>query len=209
MTRKVKVAGLDSNVWEVTSYNDDQIQLSLGDILWETLWGCKNTTELQRLKQETRANRRALLKVSRRDDVDYFGARMFAFGLIRGMQQGTLLGRGAEGSATTAPMLRYPSVVKLLLQNPVASSLEVCDVLDRVKAKLPWPKLLKESEFWIDHARKEEVKAAISNARRDARQSAIDKSLISLVKSIGGEGSIFDDDIFNVKERAVAGQRKK
>jgi hypothetical protein len=101
-------------------------------------------------------------------------------------------------------------VVKLLLQEPKASSLEICEALDRLKKRptIPWPKLKKESTYWIDHARNPVVKAAISNARRDARQAAIDRTLLTLVKSIGDEGSIFGDDIFNVKERAVASKRK-
>jgi hypothetical protein len=105
-------------------------------------------------------------------------------------------------------MLRYPSVVKLLLREPVASSSEVCEALDKLDAKLPWPRLLGKSPFWKTHAKNPTVKAAISNARRDARQSAIDKRLLSLVKGIGDAGSIFDDDLFNVKERAVGGKRK-
>lgn len=208
MTRAVKVTGLDASIWEVKTYNDDQLELSLGDLLWDTLWACKTREDFLRLKRGAQDNRRALARVCGRGDVEYFAAQLFAWGLIRGMQQGTLLGRGSKGSVTTEPMLKYPSVVKLLLQEPVASSLEVCEALDKVKANLPWPKPEKKSQFWIDHARNPKVKAAISNARTDARQAAIDKRLLSLVKRIGDEGSIFDDDLFNVKERAVAGKRK-
>jgi hypothetical protein len=215
MTREVKNSGLDAGIWEVKTYNDDQLELSLGDLLWETLWGCKNGEDFLRLKQKVRNDRRSLTKVRHGEEgtpslmeVHSFGARMFALGLIRGMQQGTLLGSGSKGSATTEPMLQYPSVVKLLLREPVVSSLEVCEVLDKVKANLPWPKFAKKSKYWIDHARNPSVKAAISNARTDARQSAIDKRFLSLVKSIGDAGSIFDDDLFNVKKRAVAGKRK-
>jgi len=63
MTREVKNSGLDAGIWEVKTYNDDQLELSLGDLLWETLWGCKNGEDFLRLKQKVRNDRRSLTKV--------------------------------------------------------------------------------------------------------------------------------------------------
>jgi hypothetical protein len=139
--------------------------------------------------------------------IDYLKARMFAFGLIRGMQQGTLLGGGSKGSATTSPMLQFPSVVRLLLRDPVASSADVCDALDRVRAEIPWPKLRNRNPFWKPHSKNPTVKAAISNARKDAQQAAIDERLLAQVKGIRNTGSIFDNDGFKVKERMVGKRR--
>lgn len=216
---------------EVRRYGRDQ-NLVPREILWDIIRSCKTREDFLNMQFEAKRDESALLKVgytdffhrldektdeSAEDDnrsfmqlrmhLDYLKARMFAFGCIRGMQMGTLLGRGSKGSLTTSPLLQYPSVVRLLLRKPLASSSDVCDALDKVQAELPWLKLKSKNPFWKPHAKNPTVKAAISNARKDAQQAAIDDWLLALVKGIGGAGSIFDDDDFKVKERAVGKRR--
>ena len=209
---------------EVRCYGRDQNLVSR-KILWDIIRACKTREDFLNMQSEAKGNESALLKVCRtaffakieedetpsfadlRMHIDYLKARIFAFGLIRGMQQGTLLGRGSKGSATTSPMLQYPSVVRLLLRKPVANSTDICDALDKVQAEIPWPKLRNKNPFWKPHSKNPTVKAAISNARKDAQQAAIDEWLLAQVKGIGDAGSIFDDDDFKVKERAVGKRR--
>lgn len=216
---------------EVRRYGHDQ-NLVPRKILWDIIRDCKTREDFLNLQSEAIADESALLKVCRaaffhrlgetnesadgdnqsfmqlRMHVDYLKARMFAFGCIRGMQQGTLLGTASRGSLTTSPILQYASVRKLLLRKPVASSPDVCDALDKVQAELPWPKLKSKNPFWKPHAKNPTVKAAISNARKDAQQAAIDEWLLALVKGIGDAGSMFDDDDFKVKERAMGKRRR-
>jgi hypothetical protein len=209
---------------EVGRYGRDENLVSR-NILWNIIRACKTREDFLNMQSEAMGNESALLRVcytaffakieadespsfaDLRMHIDYLKARMFAFGLIRGMQQGTLLGRGSKGSATTSPMLQFPSVVRLLLREPVASSADVCDALDRVRAEIPWPKLRNRNPFWKPHSKNPTVKAAISNARKDAQQAAIDERLLAQVKGIRNTGSIFDNDGFKVKERMVGKRR--
>ena len=74
-------------------------------------------------------------------------ARMMALGIILGLQFGSQIGSKVEGTIA-ASISGHASVARLLVEEPRASSLDVCRALDKVNEPLPWLKLSRVSRFW-------------------------------------------------------------
>ena len=198
--------------WEVKTYGTDHLSLP-NSTLWDILWSCKTRKDFLQMQREMKNNERALKRVLRGESsaqLELYGMRMLVFGIIRGMQQGALLGV-SSATAVTAPILSHPSIAKLLVRKRIASSLAVCEALDGVKAELPsggvWSRLKKKDPRWVVWADNPNVKMAISNARKDAQQAALDEKFLVLIKGIGLAGSIFEDEQFNLKPRKVGKHR--
>lgn len=178
--------------------------------VWRIVWGCKTKKEFFNLFQQARSNFAHIEKLCN-GDVDslmrlrMYGARMMALGIIRGLQFGSQIGSKVEGTIA-ASISGHASVARLLVEEPKASSLDVCRALDKVNEPLPWLKLSRVSRFWEDHAKTSTVKMAITLARKAALQSAADEEFIALIRGIGDEGTVFER--FQFTKRAVAKHRK-
>lgn len=212
---------------EVKSYGSDQ-KLVSPDILSDIIVACKSREEFLDLQYAAKNNESALLKAcygaffyrlsnesavnddnnsfgQLRGHLDYLKARMFAFGFIRGLQQGTVLGTRPKGEVT-ASIVRHPSVVKLLLREPKVSTKVICRELDVVGEQLWWPRLEKKNRLWAGHDRESTVKMAISHARKEAKQQDIDNRLLALIRAVGDTGSAMDERL-NPKRRAMGKRR--
>jgi hypothetical protein len=198
--------------------------------LWEVLWSCKTRKGLAQIWRESKINFDALEKLCKGNVADRMRlralvAQAMALGQLRGMQYGTQIGVRSGGTIAES-MVKYPSVTRLLLKgfeeyippyrngtpeepkensHEKASTLEICRALDVVNEPLPWPDLRKENRLWANWTKNPTVKMAITHARKDALQSAIDEKFIALLREVGDEGTIFGR--FQVKQRGVAKRR--
>jgi hypothetical protein len=185
------------------------------DVWSEIIWPIKTYEDYRLTTLAMMDDLAALREMCGKDDeslmrLRYYGARLFAVGIIRGMQQGTVLGLRST-SPLIAAVLKHPSVVKLLLTKPVASSLDICKALDKARAPLPrgtgvWNTLRKDNPKWAAWAEEQNVKMLISQARKEATQASLDERFLALVKGIGDVGSVFDER-FNVKPRPIGKTR--
>ncbi len=178
--------------------------------LWSFVRECKSREDFRKLYLRARTNYFRLERLLNEQpraitSLRRYGAIMMAIGIIRGAQFGTSIGREYGGTIADS-MLRHSSVAKLLTQNPKATTKEVCRALDAVNEPLPWPKLKRESRFWIEWAADSTVKMAISNARKAALQKLSDEEWISIIKGVGDEGSIFSK--FQIRKRKIVPHAK-
>ena len=136
--------------------------------------------------------------------LEAFGTFMVALGFIRGMQFGRELDTKTQGNVDS--LLRHAAIRKLLLIEPKASTLKICQALDKVGEGVPWPKLQKEFGCWERAVSHQSVRTLITNSRKAALQDAAFQEFLSVASGAGDEGSITNQ--FRPKKYGLARVKK-
>jgi hypothetical protein len=184
--------------------------------IWKIIKKCKSPEDMDQLLWRCTGLYSWLIMMIKLDysenrpisaNIEAFGTYMVALGFIRGMQFGRELDSKTEGNV--ALLLRHPAIRKLLLQEPKASSLVICQALDK-KERMPrtkgWSEIIKkyggnQYGIWKLAVGETSVRTLITNARRVAVQDATFKEFASVASGVGDEGSITNK--FRPKKYAV------
>ncbi len=173
--------------------------------LWNIIQKCKTNRDFQTLFHRNTGYYEALKRCLQNEDAGLetlmkFSAGMFALGAIRGMQFGRRLERESnEGTIANSTFVKHASVLKLLIKEPKASTLDICHALDKLGVRLPWRELKRENRTWAENVKNPLVKVAITNARKAAMQAAAYSAFVTMLDQIGDDGSIFTR--FQLKQR--------